>query len=90
MKYKQLTLKERYHISHYLERGWRQKAIAEKIGVHPSTVNREIRRNWDGYLEKYDVGTAHIKTENRHIGKPKYTVITDKVEHYIRQKLKEQ
>jgi len=90
MKYKQLTLKERYHISLYLESGWTQKAIAEKIGVHPSTVSREIRRNWDSYLEKYDVGTAHTRTEDRHRGKSKYTVISDKVEHYIRQKLKEQ
>lgn len=45
MKYKQLPLKERYHISTLLERGYKQKEIAEHIGVHPSTISREIRRN---------------------------------------------
>ena len=33
MKYKQLTLKERYHISTLLKKGWTQKDIAESIGV---------------------------------------------------------
>ncbi|WP_083760495.1 helix-turn-helix domain-containing protein [Sulfurovum sp. NBC37-1] len=41
MKYKQLTLKERYHISILLGRGYKQKEIAEHIGVHPSTINSQ-------------------------------------------------
>jgi len=47
MKYKQLTLKERYHVSTLLRKGWKQKEIAESIGVHPSTICREIKRNSD-------------------------------------------
>ena len=40
MKYKQLTLKERYHISNLLKKGWSQKEIANSIGVNPSTISR--------------------------------------------------
>lgn len=43
MTYKQLTLKERYHIWALLRRSYKQKEIAEHIGVHPSTISREIR-----------------------------------------------
>jgi IS30 family transposase len=89
MKYKQLTLKERYHISTLLQRGYTQKEIAEHIGVHPSTISREIRRNWDGCTNRYEYTTAHFNTKQRHQCKPKYTVINQRVEKYIRIKLKE-
>jgi IS30 family transposase len=88
MKYKQLTLKERYHISTLLERGYKQKEIAAQIGVHPSTVSREIKRNWDNSSNRYEYSTAHLNTKNRHQFKPKYTVIDHTVEKYIREKLK--
>ncbi len=47
MQQKQLTQKERYHIWASLKRGVTQKDIAENIGVHPSTICREIKRNKD-------------------------------------------
>lgn len=43
--YKQLTQEQRYVIYLGLQEGRSQKAIARLIGVHPSTVSREIRRN---------------------------------------------
>ena len=88
MKYKQLTLTERYHISLFLERGCTQKEIAKELGVHPSTISREIKRNWDTNSDKYEYTTAHFNTEHRHKTKVKYTVITPRVESYIREKLK--
>lgn len=90
MKYSQLTLKERYHIYTLLQRGYNQKSIAEYIGVHPSTISREIKRNKDSSIDQYDYKTAYLATKNRHKNKNKRTVITDKVEQYIRDKLKEQ
>lgn len=45
MKYTQLTQEQRYAIYLGLQEGKSQKAIAQQIGVHPSTVSREIRRN---------------------------------------------
>nr|WP_241497445.1 helix-turn-helix domain-containing protein [Sulfurovum riftiae] len=88
MKYKQLTLTERYHISLFLERGCTQKEIAKELGVHPSTISKEIRRNWDANSDKYEYTSAHFNTQKRHLSKPKFTVITSKIETYIREKLK--
>lgn len=45
MKYKQLTREQRYAIYLGLQEGKSKSAIARQIGVHPSTVCREIRRN---------------------------------------------
>jgi len=88
MTYKQLTLQKRYQIWALLQQGYRQKEIAEQLGVHPSTISREIRRNWDTHTDKYEYTTAHFNAEHRHKSKPKYTVITLQIESYIREKLK--
>jgi len=89
MKYKQLTLKERYHISTLLKRGWNQKEIAESIGVHPSTICREIQRNRDVTTQEYHYAFAESKASTRQESKAKYTVLTSKIKTYIKQKLKE-
>jgi IS30 family transposase len=43
--YTQLTREQRYQISAFLKAGFSQAAIAKEIGVHKSTVSRELRRN---------------------------------------------
>jgi len=88
MSYKQLTLDERYQIWALLQQRWKQKEIAKELGVHPSTISREIKRNWDEYRQSYEFTTAHLQTQYRHKTKPKYTVITVPIERYIREKLK--
>ena len=88
MRYKQLTLQKRYHISTLLERGYSQKEIAAHIGVHPSTISREIRRNWDSRLDGYLYSTAQLHTQYRHQSKPKHHVMNPTIEKYIRDKLK--
>ncbi|MDO5036430.1 MAG: IS30 family transposase [Porphyromonas sp.] len=45
MKYKHLTREQRYTISQCLKKGVKQKEIAELIGVSPSTISREVKRN---------------------------------------------
>jgi len=89
MKYKQLTLKERYHISTLLKRGWKQKEIASSIGVHPSTICREIQRNKDVITQEYSYDFAHTVASKRQRSKSKYTVFTSKIKTYIKTKLKE-
>ena len=61
---KQLISEQRYAIYLDLARKHSQKYIAEKIGVHPSTISREIRRNAtdDG---KYVFTVAQNKCESR-------------------------
>jgi len=89
MKYKQLTLKERYHISTLLKKGWKQKDIAASIGMHPSTICRELKRNSDLITKEYSYDFAHSASQNRQCSKAKYTVITSKIKNYIKAKLKE-
>ena len=57
MKYKQLSLEQRYVISALLKRNIGKKEIADEIGVSPSTVYREVKRN--GNPRSYNPETAH-------------------------------
>jgi IS30 family transposase len=87
MSYSQLTLQQRYHISAFRKLGYRQKEIAEELGVSPSTISRELRRNrnLDGH---YDPEYAASEARLRQQRKRKYTVWTPGVERYVRAKLK--
>jgi len=89
MTYKQLTLQKRYQIWALLQQGYRQKEIARKIDVHPSTISRELKRNWDVHSDQYEYTTAHFNTIHRHKNKPKYTAITAEIERYIRENSKQ-
>ena len=89
MRIKQLTLKERYHIWTSLKQGRKQKEIAESIGVHPSTICREIQRNKDKTTQEYHYTFAEGTASKRQKNKVKYTVITSKIKMYIKAKLKE-
>ena len=42
---KHLNSEQRYEIYLGIKRGWSRSHIAREIGVHPSTVSRELRRN---------------------------------------------
>jgi len=62
--YKQLTQYQRYHIRIYLKVGYSQSKIATLLGVHKSTINREIRRNTeDG--RHYKPHKAHLEALSR-------------------------
>jgi IS30 family transposase len=41
-KYKQLTQEQRYQIYSYSKIGYSQTKIASEIGVHKSTISREL------------------------------------------------
>ena len=51
--YKQLTSEQRYAISSMLQSNIGKKEIARVIGVHPSTVYRELKRNSSEYTGEY-------------------------------------
>jgi len=88
MIYKQLTLAKRYHISALHQQGLKQYEIAKEIGVHPSKISRELRRNYSNLSKMYKAETAQAQTALRHKKKPKNSVITKQIEKYIRAKLK--
>jgi IS30 family transposase len=73
-KYKQLGQEQRYAIGRLLGSGMCQQEIADVIGVHKSTVSRELRRNTpkrgSGALI-YNPKRAHEKAIRRHKEKPK-------------------
>ena len=58
MKYKQLTMKERYQIEALIKEGLSQRAIALNICVHHSTVSRELKRNSLDNNEYYAVNAT--------------------------------
>ena len=64
-----------------------QKEIAFEIGVHPSTISRELRRNND-IVRGYNAELAQIKSTKVEMKKKKRFSITKPVEKYIRAKLK--
>jgi len=45
MSYKHLSYIQRCRIEAYYRAGWLKKDIAKEVGVHPSTICREIKRN---------------------------------------------
>lgn len=48
MTYQQLTQEQRYQIYACMKADWSQLQIALEIGVHPSTISRELSRNRGG------------------------------------------
>lgn len=77
--YKQLSLVQRYQIQAFLKAGMSQKRIAQEIGVHPSTVSRELNRNIakrGGLAGEYVAQNAQRRTEQRHHQKPKLVKFT--------------
>jgi transposase, IS30 family len=45
MSYRQLAQEQRYQIYALMKADWSQLAIAAEVGVHPSTISRELKRN---------------------------------------------
>lgn len=45
MSYRQLTREQRYQIYAFVKANWTQLAMAAEVGVHPSTISRELARN---------------------------------------------
>ena len=60
MSYKHLTLKERYQINAYRHTKT-QKEIAKIVGVHPSTISRELKRGRGRIGKDYWLMDSHNK-----------------------------
>ncbi len=88
--YKQLSLEQRYKMDALLKAGLKQKDIATQIGVHPSTVSREIKRNVAQRGRScglYIAEKAQRKTLQRHHLKAKLIKFTDKIKYQVVNKL---
>jgi transposase, IS30 family len=71
--YQHLSREERISLATLLREGYTQKAVADALGVHPSTVCRELRRNSDG---RYHATHAETLARNRRTrSKQKYRLL---------------
>lgn len=85
--YEQLSLEQRYQIEALIKTGQTQSRIAEILGVHPSTVSRELRRNTPrGGLGSftYWASNAQRRTDCRHRDKPKRSRFTKQMRELCR------
>jgi len=83
--YTQLTQALRYQISAYMKAGFNQSEIATMIGVHKSTISRELRRNRGG--RGYRPQQAHQTALNRRQEKASPRICPNtwrRVEHLLR------
>jgi len=85
-KYKQLTIEQRYQIEALLQAGFNQTKIAAQLGVHRSTIFRELKRS----IPKrgrgsggYSASNAERKTCERHKQKHKLVLLTPSLKQAI-------
>ena len=86
--YRQLTQEQRYQIKAYLKIGHSQTEIAHEVGVHKSTISREIRRNQGlrGYRPKQAQRFAEGRRQSK--VKPRISSQTwDNVRGFLTQKM---
>lgn len=91
-KYKQLTLVQRYQIEALLQAGFNQTMIANQIGVHRSTICRELQRSiaLRGKTSgKYLAANAERKVRSRHRHKRKRVLLTCDLKQEIAFKMKQ-
>ena len=55
---KHLTQEQRYHIEAYTKAGYGNTEIARDLGVHPSTIGRELKRNSSPIQQRYSAKVA--------------------------------
>jgi IS30 family transposase len=73
VSYRQLTQGQRYQIWACLRMGMKRSLIAKEVGVHRSTITRELRRNESGRW-KYNPSRACRMARERHEDKRKYRI----------------
>jgi len=86
-KYRQLTEEDRIEIYAMKQAGKEQNKIALKLGVHPSTISRELSRNTG--LRSYRPKQAQQKTLHRRFTARKAVKMTPETIDYIESRLTE-
>ncbi len=87
-KYHQLTAHQRYQLAALRKEGHAQHTIAANLGVHPSTISRELGRNQGqrGYRPRQ----AHQKSQQRRHEAAKALKRTPQLRTQIEEKLCQQ
>lgn len=87
-RYQPLAREQRYQISVLMQLERPQREIAEQVGVHPSTISRELRRN--GPAKSYCPERAHERATTRRRRAPKARKITGTVWAEVESRLREE
>ena len=84
-QYKHLTYEQRYHIYALKKLGFSNAKIAREIGVHRSTISRELARNSGdrGYRPKQ----AQQKASQRRFEAVRFVKMTPSLTHVVEEKL---
>lgn len=85
-KYNQLNLEQRYQIEALLKGGKTYTAIAEIIGVHKSTISRELARNVPKRgkgANEYNPEKAWRQTQIRHATKAKHISFAQEIKDLV-------
>jgi len=85
----QITLEQRYEISSLYKLGKTQDYIANSIGVHKSTISRELKRNSDKRSGDYRAKLAERKCRERHTNKAKKVYLSEDIKEVIESLIKE-
>lgn len=85
---KHLTQQQRYHIEAYKKAGYGNSQIARDLGVHPSTIGRELKRNSSPVRQRYGAKVAQEisslrKSVNSRANKKFKNELEDLVINYI-------
>ncbi|PWQ96146.1 IS30 family transposase, partial [Leucothrix arctica] len=83
--YRQLTQAQRYQIWSLRETKHNLRQIGCKVGVHYSTVSRELRRNKSA--NGYEAASAHLQSIGRQKEAAKHHKVSDKTDDFIRKGL---
>ena len=92
MGYKHLDYLKRCKIQAFVHAGYTQQQIADELGVHKSTISRELNRNLTfirtrlGYWT-YKANYAQKYADDRQRDKPKYIKANDEIKQFIREKI---
>ena len=85
MNYQQLIDSQRYQIEAYLRVKYSITQIAEELGVHKSTISRELKRNCK--KRSYSACHAQSISDERRKEAYKHSVFDANMKHYITNKL---
>lgn len=85
--YSRLTAEQRVLISYLLKKKYSKKQIAKELGVHQSTVFRELQRNKTS-KGRYNYTLAQSFADERKNSKKKNKKFTDQVKAFVDRKLK--
>jgi len=85
MNYRQLIDTQRYQIEAYLKAKYTITQIAKELGVHKSTISRELKRN--SKKRSYNAVYAIMVTKERKQESYKHYVFNINMEQYIKKKL---